>query len=203
MQIIKSFLKLTIILFPVCGFAQSTNTPIDDNSEHFYERMDIKQQHNYKLILANNLPISRKVAAEVAQSVLAQHDKNPSDPAAKLSAVDLYNIQRVLINNIEWVQGDKSFAISKKPVFNVFYKQKANFFEVNEPDFFLAVNPIINEMQSKEQNNNGGDIFLNTRGVTLRGMIASQIGFDATLSDNQERGPSYFQNMIAKSIYYA
>jgi hypothetical protein len=36
-------------------------------------------------------------------------------------------------------------------------------------------------------------LFLNTRGVTLRGRIANKIGFAAYLTDNQERDPLYVQ----------
>ena len=35
--------------------------------------------------------------------------------------------------------GDKSAALSKKSFLNTFYKQKANFYEVEAPDFFLAL----------------------------------------------------------------
>ena len=59
-------------------------------------------------------------------------------------------------------------------------------------DFFLVVNPVIQYVLSKESNNSQ-HLFLNTRGLTVRGRIADKIGFAAYLTDNQERDPLYVQ----------
>jgi hypothetical protein len=101
-----------------------------------------------------------------------------------------------LMNNSEWVTGSKEGFLSKKPIFGAFYKTKANLLEVNTKDFFLAVNPILQFNLAKEQGNNQS-IFLNTRGITARGMIAQRLGFVTTITDNQERGPQFFQQYVA------
>ena len=48
---------------------------------------------------------------------------------------------------------------------------------------------------SKESNNDE-TIFYNKRGVTARGVIANRIGFSTTITDNQERGPLFFQSRV-------
>jgi len=55
----------------------------------------------------------------------------------------------------------------------------------------------IDDQLSKE-NNNSEQLFLNTRGVRLRGRIANKIGFDATITDNQERDPLYVQQNVTE-----
>jgi len=106
------------------------------------------------------------------------------------------------MNNIEWVNGKKDSFNSKKPLLGAFYIHKANFYEVNEKDFFLAVDPVIQQTQSY-QTNNSERVFLNSKGLTLRGMIAGKLGFSAYLTDNQERGPDYFQDRVTASGYPA
>ena len=73
--------------------------------------------------------------------------------------------------------------------------------EVNVKDFFLAVNPIIQINQAIEPGYDQA-IFLNTRGATARGMIAGRLGFSTTITDNQERGPQFFQQYVtgAKAV---
>src|SRR6476660_7157032 len=58
-------------------------------------------------------------------------------------------------------------ALSAVDQYNL-YKTPATFYEVNTKDFFLAVNPVFQYYVGKEKNNNE-HIFLNTRGVSLRG----------------------------------
>jgi hypothetical protein len=100
-----------------------------------------------------------------------------------------------LMNNSEWVSGSKESFLSKKPFWKSFYVTKPNLFEVNTKDFFLAVNPIIN-FQTAKESGNSSNIFLNTRGVTARGRIANKIGFSTTITENQERGPQFFQDRV-------
>jgi hypothetical protein len=79
---------------------------------------------------------------------------------------------------------------SKRPFLKRFYKTPATLYEVAEPHFFLAVNPVFQYTVGKEQDQEQ-HLFQNTRGVTLRGRIANKIGFAAYLTENQERDPLY------------
>jgi len=66
-----------------------------------------------------------------------------SDRWGRNGRVDRQNLQSLLLNNAEWVSGSKDSFQSKKPWWNTFYKDKANFYQVNEKDFFMVVNPVI------------------------------------------------------------
>ena len=115
-----------------------------------------------------------------------------------LTKVDEYNLRSLLMNNSEWVTVPREDFASRKPLLGTFYKTKANFYEVNTDDFFLAINPVFQFQYGKESDNDE-NIFLNTRGVTVRGRIANRIGFSSTITDNQERGPGYFQERVGQT----
>jgi hypothetical protein len=101
------------------------------------------------------------------------------------------------MNNSEWVTGSRDDFDSKKPVLKSFYKTKANLLEVNTKDFFLAVNPIL-QLQLGKESGNDATLFLNKRGVSVRGLIANNIGFSSFITENQERGPVYFQERVSQ-----
>lgn len=197
MQIIKSLLKLVIFICPVFATAQTTFIQQGDKAYQLLERMEIKAKTNSNFNFSNLRYFSRKVmmeevmAADSMNKTMAADAKN----ASKLTPIDEFNLQSFYMNNSEWYSGNKESFNSRKPVFNTFYKTKPNLFEVNSKDFFLAVNPMLQVTFGKESNNDNS-VFLNSRGVTVRGLIAKKIGFSTTLTDNQERGPGFFQSWI-------
>ena len=202
-QFIKTIVRLSIILLiPVFGFAQSTFLPQGSKSEHFLDRMEILLQTNPELNISTVKPISRKLAVSVAELSDSLHKFYPYDYYYRLSKTDQYNLQDLLMNNIEWVHGKTDSFKSRRPLLKTFYLQKANFYEVNQPDFFLVMDPAIQQTQSLETGN-GDRVFLNSKGLTMRGMIAGRLGFSAYLTDNQERGPKFFQERVSATGYDA
>ena len=204
MQIIKSFFKVLLFVFPVAAVGQSTYLNQGAKEYQFIDRLEIKQQTNTNLNFSTLKPFSRKAIIEQAEFLdsarLGYKDSTGVDmykdwTDLNLSKVDEYNMRSLLMNNSEWVKGNKDDFASMKPLFNSFYKTKANFIEVNNKDFFLAVNPVLQIHQAVEPGYDEG-IFLNTRGVTVRGLINKRIGFSSFLTENQERGPQFFQQRI-------
>ena len=185
------------MLIPFFTIAQSTYLPQDSKSDHFLERLEILLQSNPDLNVFTPKPLSRKVVVKVAEIADSLHRNFPYDYFYRLSPTDQRNLYELLLNNSEWVAGNKDNFQSKHPLWHTFYNTKANFYEVNENDFFLALNPVIQQQQSIESGNNER-VFLNSKGFTMRGMIANRLGFSAYLTDNQERGPSYFQQQVAQ-----
>jgi len=202
-QFIKTLVRrLIILLVPFCSFAQSTFLPLGDKSDHFLERMGILLQTNPDLNVFTPKPLSRQLAVSLAELSDSLSRQYPYDYFYHLSAVDQYNLHDLLMNNTEWVKGNKESFKSKKPLWNSIYMTKANFFEVNENDFFLAINPVFDFRVSKETHNSS-NVFLNTKGLALRGMIGKHLGFSSFITDNQERGPVYFQERVTASGYPA
>ncbi len=194
-MIFRLFLAILAFgLLPAVSQAQSTFLPQGSKYDHFLDRLEILQQTNPDLNISTAKPISRKLAVRVAELADSIHKAGGINHFSK---VDEQNLSSLLMNNIEWVTGNKDSFISKRPRLHTFYINKANFYEVNDKDFFLVLDPAIQQVQSYEKGNKSR-VYLNSKGLTLRGMIAGKLGFSAYLTDNQERGPSFFQDRAAR-----
>ncbi len=207
MQIIKSFFKLIVFIFPFSVSAQSTYLNQGSKDAHFIDRLEIKQQRNTDLNFSTLRPFNRKHivgeaifldSARMGYKDSTGVDKYKEWTDLDLTAVDEYNLQSLLMNNSEWVTTPKEDFMSKKPILKTFYKTKANMFEVNNKDFFLAVNPVLQVHQALEPGYTES-IFLNSRGISVRGLIAKKVGFSSWFTDNQERGPQFFQQQVNSS----
>ena len=191
MQIIKCLTAFAAIFSPFLIYGQTTYLPEGAKENHFIQRMEIKQGKNTDLNFSTLKPFSRRAVVHEAES---WDSVNLAD-GITLSEVDQYNLHSLLMNNSEWVSGDKESFASKKPVLKHFYTTQPNLLEVNTKDFFLAVNPVLN-IQFGNESGNGQSLFYNKRGITARGRIADKIGFSTTLTDNQERGPLHFGEFV-------
>src|SRR5918993_2556565 len=200
MQIIKSLLKLLVFICPFFAAAQSTYLPQGDKGYHFVDRLEIKAGTNTDINFSTLKPFSRRFIvrqAEYLDSIRSATDSagiaNGGHP--RLTTTDEYNLNSFLMNNTEWVSGSKESFTSRKPILKTFYKDRANMIQVNAKDFFLAVNPMLN-LQAGKSNGNDELMFVNSRGISARGMIAKKIGFYTSITDNQERGPTFFQQRV-------
>ena len=192
--IIKTIVPLLFLLIPFGVVAQSTYLPQGNKHQTLLNRLEILLQTNDDLNLSTVKPFSRKIAVRIAESADSMQKANGN----LLSKVDEYNLRSLLMNNSEWVTGtDSSDFYSKKSLWNTFYKTKANLLEVNTKDFFFTVNPVFQQQLSVENEERSDDqLFLNTKGLAVRGLIAKKIGFSAYMTDNQERAPLFVQDRI-------
>jgi hypothetical protein len=203
MQFIKTVARLVIILIlPYSGFSQSTYLPQGSQYEHFLDRIGIKMQTNPDLNIFTCKPISGKVAVDVSEMADSLSNISPNDENYHLGKTDQATLHSLLMSNSEWVNGSQASFESKHPVWNTFYKTQANLVEVNEKDFFLAINPVL-QFQLSKQTGNPEQVYLNTKGVTFRGRIADHVGFSSYVTDNQERGPDFFTQRVTASGYPA
>lgn len=192
MQFKKTLVRLVLFLFPLGGITQSTYLPQGDKQNILLERLEIKAGTDSVLNFSKTKYFNRsKYVVNGVRSYLQKTDVN------FLSKVDAYNLRSLYINNAEWLtEEEREQYKSKKPILKNFYTSPANLYEVHVKDFDLMVNPVIQYVVSKE-NDNDQSLFLNTRGVTLRGKLANKIGFSAYLTDNQERDPAYVQRWVS------
>jgi len=168
--------------------AQTTYLPQGAKENVLLERLEIKAMTDSVLNFSKTKPFSRKQYISHLGRI---------DSTLTLSKVDRYNLYSAMVNNLEWATGTREAYLSKKPIWKHFYKTPATLYEVNVPDFYLAINPVFQYTVGKE-NNQDQHLFLNTRGVSLRGRIANKIGFAAYVTDNQERDPLYVQRWEQK-----
>ncbi|MEJ0080429.1 MAG: hypothetical protein WDM78_05620 [Puia sp.] len=100
-------------------------------------------QTNPDLNIFTVKPLSRKVSVEVSEIADSISAIVPAGDVLHMGKTDQDNAHSLLMNNSEWVTGSQESFKGKNPVFNSIYKTQANFLEVNEKDFFLAVNPVL------------------------------------------------------------
>lgn len=193
---LEGLFKLSLLIasfFPFMALSQTTYLPQGDKQNILLERLEIKAQSDSVLNFSKTKPFSRE--KYVVNGLKNYVEKNGEEG---LSKTDVYNLHRAYLNNLEYLTpAERASYSSKKPVLKAFYKTPANLYEVHVNDFDLVVNPVIQYVISKE-NDNDQHLFLNTRGLTIRGKIANKIGFSAYLTDNQERDPSYVQQFISE-----
>src|ERR1700744_1952851 len=172
MQFIKTLLRRNIIILgitlmaPAAILAQSSFLPQGSQYDHFLDRLQILQQTDPILNLSSDRPISRKIAVRIAEMTDSLHKVHPEDPRYRLSATDQAMLYSLRLNNIEWTTGDQDTFASKAPWLKTFYKEPANFYKVADNDFFLAVDPAIQQTQSTGGGNHER-VFLNSKGLTL------------------------------------
>ncbi|MCG2616451.1 capsule assembly Wzi family protein [Terrimonas sp. NA20] len=195
MQFIKTLVRLLVFLCPFVAAAQSTYLPQGDKQTVLLERLEIKAQSDSVLNFSKIKPFNR--GKYVMNGVKSYLEKNGEE---QLSNIDLHNLRSIYMNNTEWLTDEeRALYASKKPIWKKLYASPANFFETHVKDFDLVINPVVQYVVSKEIDNDQ-TLFLNTRGLSLRGRIANKIGFSAYLTDNQERDPLYVQQYISDRL---
>ena len=192
MQFIIKILGSVLILCTAIGVnAQTLYLPQGNKHAQLLDRLEIKMQKNPDLNVSTPKPFSRRLAVEVAEAADSLNGAN----MLPLSQVDRYNLQRLLMNNSEWVTGDKGGFRSKRSLWNTFYRNKVNLFEYESKDFFLTVNPVL-QLQFAKESDYDQRLFLNARGVTIRGMVARRVGFYTSVVENLERAPQFVQQRV-------
>lgn len=188
----KKILLALVLASPSFVAAQSSYLIPAMKEQILLERMQIKAKTNY-LKYASIQPLLRRDAVadiELLDSLYYAQNK----AVEGLTEIDKYNMQRFLMNNSEWSKPRESYK-SEKPIFKTFYKTRGNAFEINNPDLFLAFNPVIQYQQYKETDNDK-TVFLNSRGTAVRGVIGRKVAFSFYFTENQERTPLYVQQYV-------
>ena len=189
MQFKQTLVRLVFILLPFSAFSQTTYFPQGDKASILIERLEIKRKTDSALNFSKTRPYSRMAVLTNIKNFTTGAN------AMKLSKVDKYNLNSLLMNNIEFAGGDWNRFKGKKPIAKRFYQTPANLYEVHIKDFDLVINPVIQVTVSKEKGN-VETLYLNTRGLNLRGKIANKIGFYAYVTDNQEKDPMYVRDWV-------
>jgi hypothetical protein len=111
---------------------------------------------------------------------------------SNLSRTDQFNLD--LIRQENW---DADTGQQINPIFKSsnFFRHRASFFSVNQPDFKLIVNPVL-AFDLGQDIETSSQVFRNTRGLELRGSIGNKVGFYTFISENQFRYPSFYNEWI-------
>ena len=175
--------------FSAVSWSQSTFLKRHSDDYFMLERYDaLRGRHSDTLLTALN-PATQLDAVRFLEQL--QHDYE-----LKGDQRELTNILQLISVNSEWAANGDASIDSKKPIFKTFYKKKSDCIHIVNKDYAIILNPVIYYMQSIESGNTAQQLFLNSKGIEVRGNIGRHIGFYSMFSDNQERGPLHHQNYV-------
>lgn len=173
--------------------AQSTFIGTNEAYQQLVERYEIKRGKFAEGLFTTLKPYSRRGVAQLADSILAKEQN--------LSQADKFNMYYLLNDNSEWA--DSLDNNSRKPILKYFYRNKTDFYHLDNKEVNLHINPILYVGLGKEnsistQADNGMNS-LNTRGVEVRGIIGKRVGFYTTFTENQMNFPWYVRQRTAET----
>lgn len=168
-------------------FAQSVYLPLNQDVYHLVERYEIKAGKLSDRLPTHAKPYLRKSVAKFADTI--------SRHLTTLSKADRFNLAYLQNENWEW--SDSTQNDSKKAILKKIYRKKSDFYHVQTEDFDFHINPVFYGWAGKERDNNE-TIFMNTRGLELRGMIAKKVGFYTYLTDTQAILPTYITETVTR-----
>lgn len=191
--------------------AQSPFVPLNTDYYHLIDRLEIRQNRWADGFHSSVKPYNR-------QSVIQLTDSLATNTGLDFSDTDYFNYDYLRDDSWEWVTSTADSLRSdpftrqfrslpgpgdsqRPPLLKVFYKKKADFYSLQTPDLDLHVNPVFylgvgaeNVARETETATSGRQaLFVNTRGLEVRGTIGRKLGFYSFFSDNQAVYPEYIR----------
>ena len=180
--------------------AQNILTEMDHDAHRIYDRMIILSGGADSSIHSALKPYWRGDLVSLADS-FSMYSLDP---------ISLHQAQSILDQNNEFViYADSTFQrssrnsgvgyrTSKNPLWNTFFRTPAQFYEVDVPDFYLRVNPLI-RLEAGQESSEGVATFVNQRGISLRGGVGKNVFFQTSFWDSQVRYPNYINQYTIHS----
>ncbi len=204
----KLFLSILLSLLPVLFFAQGSMLPLNNPGYHIVDRLEIKT--------GLKTPFHSSVKG-ITRGAIIQYALK-LDSLTTLSDKDKKDIEYLFVDNNEWLgmgsfpltiserhatgysqmkesMKHPAFLLSKKPFAKYFYQTPANLFDINDKDFHIRVNPLLH-FSVAQQKESDEWVFMNTRGVQLRGGVDDRIYFFMNIKENQARFPQYINDWV-------
>ena len=194
--------------------AQSPLVPLNVDYYHLIDRLEIRQNRWAEGFHSSVKPYNR-------QSIIQLTDSLAVNPGRDFSDTDYFNYNYLRDDSWEWVTSTADslrsdpFTKHLRPLpgpgdsqqplplslSRIFYQKKADFYSLRTPDFDLHVNPVVyvgagveNVARQTDAATSGRQsLFVNTRGLEVRGTIGRKLGFYSFFSDNQAIYPQYIQ----------
>ncbi len=179
---------LSITLANYFALAQAPPLPAYSLSQLLSERWSVRTGAD--LIHLAVRPYSRQDAVALA--------RNADTTAALPHPIDHWMLQYVFDDNNEWLLPEDSLRLkqSRKPIIKHLYRTPAHLYEVNIPAFRLRVNPILHATVGRERGE-AKPLFLNQRGIEVRGDVDGRLFFYTDLLETQVRFADYVNRWVA------
>lgn len=179
-------LVITCLLFAFASllYSQSSGIPLHAPSYQIIDRTEILSGMESQIHPELKF-FPRSDAAEYALKL---------DTINFLSRREREDIQYLLNDNNDCLPDTSHCYIrNHKKLLKAFYRSPANLFEVNTKDFSLRVNPMFN-FEIGQQQGDADLVFVNQRGLEVRGEVDHKVFFYTNLVESQARYPDYVRN---------
>ena len=185
----KRITLFLVVLAPLSIFGQSNYATVNENYYHLLDRYEVKSGQVIPHIFTSVKPYKRSAIVTFLDSA--------SQLGLFASPSDKFNFEYFQNDNWEWARPQTNDR--QKPVLKYFYRNKSDLLFVDDdPDFDIHVSPVLYIGGGKDSQ--ADDLlFVNTRGIEVRGMLDKKIGFYLYLADNQVRLPSHVVSTIKDS----
>ncbi len=167
------------VVFYSTSRAQSVNAPFNQDYYALIEHYEIRSGKLSSDLGAVVKPFTRRSVAAFAAHCLA-------DSSLTRTRRDLFNLSYLQSDQWEWVHD--SIGKSKHIFAGNLYQKKSDFFYVKDSVFDLHINPVLYLGLGREQ---GQTLYINSRGIDIRGMLHHKLGFYTFFTENQAVLPSY------------
>ncbi|HET9487732.1 MAG TPA: hypothetical protein VFO54_09865, partial [Chryseosolibacter sp.] len=166
--------------------AQSSFVPLNEDYYHLIDRYEVKSGQLAPQLFTTIKTYKRSAIVTFIDSLKNQGEFN--------SRSDLFNYEYLSNDNWEW--STTSTSDNDRPFLRHFYRKKPDFYSVSTVDFDLHVNPVLYLGAGKDSRKDEL-LFINTRGVEVRGMVDKRVGFYTYLTDNQAMLPAYVADQMS------
>lgn len=161
--------------------AQETYMPLDPEKYHFFERMDILSGKKTLDGYSAMKPFYRPDIKLMSDTALENYKKT--------SKADSFQV--TYLENEQWDLYSDEVGNSKRPILKTFYRKKGAFLHAKNDYFKIQVNPVLYLAAGKQQENSTDALYINTRGIEVRGSIDNKIGYYLYAADNQAMFQDY------------
>ncbi len=174
---LNKILLFTLLFASVSLFAQSNYAQLNADYYHLVDRYQLFSDTGFSELHTSFKPYRQNLIAQT----LPPLDSNSSK-------ADRFNYTYLQTENRFYLSD--SIATSKKAFLNTFYHYKNDAYSVSTESFKLSINPMLYVGAGKERGNES-NLFINSRGLEIDGLIDNKVGFYASLIENQANFPSY------------
>lgn len=207
-MLIRIWASLIFCFLVVVGFSQGTALPLWNPAYQMVDRLEI---------LSGLQPDLHSSLRYFQRGDLVRYAIRLDTSDYPLTDLDRADLRYIFRDNNEWlIQWEEPLAIaepdkgqymdnqkspyweeSRRPLLKYFYQTPANLLSVNQPDFLLRLNPMLN-LKYGNQQNTSEPYFFNQRGIELRGSIDERIHFYSNIVESQARFPEQVQRFVSR-----
>ncbi|HEU5292807.1 MAG TPA: hypothetical protein VFU05_19300 [Cyclobacteriaceae bacterium] len=188
-------MKRILVFLVLCPFWISAQSSYATLNESYYHLID-----RYEVVSGQIIPQLFTTVKPYKRSDIVTFLDSANQLGVFTSRADQFNLEYFQNDNWEWARPETND--SRKPILKYFYRKKSDFLHVDEdPDFDLHVNPVLYLAGGKDSQVDD-PVYINTRGIELRGMLDKKVGFYLYMADNQMRLPSYVAQTVQDNPSY-